>query len=323
MNFVTIADQNFVYWFEQLYRFLQVTQTNPTLHVMDISPRADNALANAAKSRSGVVVHHKDKADWIIPDWIQALDFRQLSPGFSFADEIKYWRRRLRHKLTGKAKAGWMIDKAQFVSSKRHAISLWANKPRFFRSTLNEVGDRLIYIDVDAMPVSNLEALFTQDFDLGFTTERPENLRIGREPAHILSRPVYPYRAINTGVYCARNTPATQAFFDAWIAMLDECRHDLLDQTTVAWMLLRLRDDFFQHQGEVVNVELPAGPQVRVANMSGDHFNCYNFELSDLGGVLDRAVYHFVGAHKREDKMEQLTQALDRLYEKVRREHGR
>lgn len=317
MNFITIADDKFVFWFKQLYRFLRCTQEAPRIFLIDISSTKDNELSDLARRCEGVSIRHAPSSSWYVPGWVEEIDFNYLYPDFSVADQLKYFRRRLQYLLTGRAKPAWLIDKGQFVLEKKHAISLWANKPRFFRDTLSEVGDQLVYIDVDALPVKNLGELFDREFDIGFTTERPENIRIGRESEHNLSRPIYPYRAINTGVYCARRTDATMAFFDAWIASLDEVRHDLLDQTAVAWLLLQQRPDFFEHQEETVPIRLGSGTTVNVRNLCGDIYNCHRFELAALNETLDRTVYHFVGAHKRSDKMELLKVALDQLFARV------
>lgn len=320
MNFLTLLDENHIFWFDQWHRFISATQPHPRFIVIDISLAKDNALAAHARRYAGVTVDHWPRENWETPSWIDEVDFDYFHPAFSLADQVKYLRRRLQYLFTGRAKPAWLIDKKKDVEKRRFALALWANQPRFFRKWLAELDEDLTYVDGDALPLRSLENLYDRTFDIAFTTERPENVRIGREPAHLLSRPVYPYRAINVGIYCARPTAGAMAFLDAWLAAMETIRHDLLDQTAAAWLILQGQPDFFAHQGGTLPVTLPGGQTVTVGNIPGDMYNCHSFDLTALA-TPDRAVYHFVGAHKRADKLPQLEIALDNLYARVA--HGR
>lgn len=319
MNFLTLLDENHLFWFDQWYRFLSVTQENPRFVVIDISKTRSNALAAHVQNYPNVIVDYWPRETWEIPRWVQEADFEYFHPAFSFSDKLKYLRRRLQYRLTGYAKPAWLIDKQADVARRRFALALWANQPRFFRKWLVELGGEggVTYVDGDALPLRSLKHLYNADFDVAFTTERPENVRIGREPEHMLSRPVYPYRAINVGIYCARPTPGAFAFLDAWLAAMETVRHDLLDQTAAAWLILNGCPNFFSHQGETLPITLPGGKMAMVGNISGDIYNCHSFDLSMLAPDAEQAVFHFVGAHKRADKLPQLTVALDNLYSRI------
>jgi hypothetical protein len=323
MNFLTLLDENHIFWFDQWYRFLSATQENPRFIVIDISKRKDNALSAHVRRHPMVIVDHWPRESWVTPRWVQDTDFDYFHPTFSFIDQLKYFRRRWQHRLTGRAKPAWLIDKQADVERRRFALSLWANQPRFFRKWLAELNEELTYVDGDALPLRSLKHLYEADFDIAFTTERPENVRIGREPEHVLSRPVYPYRAINVGIYCTRPTSGAFAFLDAWMATMETVKHDLLDQTAAAWLILQGCPDFFAHQGEALPVEMPDGKRVMVGNIPGDIYNCHSFELSMLAPDATQAVFHFVGAHKRSDKLPQLTVALDNLYSQITHGHGK
>jgi hypothetical protein len=317
MNFLTLLDENHLFWFDQWHRFLSATQENPRFIVIDISKNRDNALKAHAAHHADVIIDHWPRETWATPRWVKEVDFKYFHPVFSFSDQVKYLRHRLQFRLTGRSKPAWLLNKRADVEKRRFALSLWANQPRFFRKWLAELGEDLTYVDGDALALRSLKHLYEPGFDLAFTTERPENVKIGREPSHMLSRPVYPYKAINVGIYCARPTAAALAFLDAWVAAMETVRHDLLDQTAVAWLILQGQPDFFTRQDAYLPVRLPNGETVTVGNIPGDLYNCTSFDLSMVNENAAQSVFHFVGAHKRADKLPALAVALDQLYNRI------
>src|SRR4051812_11605018 len=199
IDFVCMANDAYAHWVELCVRAIERRQPGSVIHLFDISESNASALRERYASHACVRYTHFPPSQWRWPAWIDQADFDFVWPRFGLRETLKYHSRRLR-RLFGVRNENWMIDKDAHLKRVQRALRMFAQKPTIIRRALDATDNNFVFIDVDAIVLRRLDPVFDLDFDLAVTTEAPQDVFIGPEPAECTERPSYPYQAINVGV---------------------------------------------------------------------------------------------------------------------------
>ena len=298
-SFVCMSDAGFVRWLELCMAAIVRTHPGARILVFDLSAASSDAVRELVGQTPGAEHVDWDESRWPSPAWIDTSDFAFYWPDYGWRDEVKYWSRRLRARVTGRVKAGWMTDKASFVAQIRRATRRVAQKPYILRRALELAKKDLAFIDADAMVLKPLGEVFRHSFDLGVTVEQPEDVYIGPEPATMPWRPVLPVRLLNTGVVFIRDTAGAQALLDDWIEAMARVHHATAEQLALAHMLLAEIPDLVCAEHTVR--PFPAPPAHKRGDVLVLPMREYNFVHVPLDAqrMPDVHVAHFAGSRKR------------------------
>ena len=300
MDFVCMADHHYAKWLALSLASIRAAHPDARIFVFDLSP-GERAIRACCESFPAAVVVPFPQSDWRWPAWIDGTDFAFFWPRFTARESFKYWGRRLRAAISGRAKEGWMIDKRAHARKMQQFCRIVSLKPHVLGKALQLSGRDIVFIDADAVVRKPLQAVFDQAFDLGVTCEEPAEVVIGPNPAECLERPAYPIRAVNTGVVFLRNNAAARSVLADWIAEMETVRDVSAEQTALANLILRKSGGFFAAPGACSTIRAGDGAEVRVANLPMRLYNCC--KLTPGMERLPEGIYvaHFVGALKKNE----------------------
>lgn len=298
IDFACMADEGYLRWTEFCVRAIEQRQPGSRIHLFDLSERNDSALASAFRSHPSVAYAHHPPSRWRWPRWIDEAGFDFIWPNFGARETLKYWSRKVRRAL-GARNGNWMTDKAAHVRKVRHFLRLVSQKPKVMADALGATDRDLVFIDVDALVLKPLDAVFEGDFDFAVTAEDPPDVVIGPEPPECIDRPHYPYKAINVGVMFARNNAATRALIGAWTEEMEHVRHLSIEQTALANLIHRHAPGFFGAHHQARSIRLDGGA-ARVMAVPMALYNFTHIRPSDTMIPEGKFVAHFAGGRKQE-----------------------
>jgi hypothetical protein len=299
IDFACMANEGYLRWTQLCVRAIERRQPGATIHLFDLSESRDSALRAAFGTHPGVRLTHFPPAAWQWPAWIDAAGFDFIWPDFGVRESLKYYSRKLRRAL-GRDNENWMTDKAAHVKRVRHFLRLVAQKPPLIECALSATRHNLVFLDVDALVLKPLDAVFEREFDFAVTTEDPQDIVIGPEPPQCTDRPHYPYKAINVGVMFARNTPRVAPLLHAWMREMQTVRHLSIEQTALAQLIHRLDPGFFEGHFRPRTLALEGGERVSVMALPMARYNFTRIRATDSSLAGDKLVAHFAGGRKQE-----------------------
>jgi hypothetical protein len=298
IDFVCMANEAYLRWTELCIRSIERRQPSSTIHLFDLTEARDNRLRSAFATHPRVRITHFPSGEWVWPAWIDSADFDFIWPNFGMRETLKYYSRRLR-KALGVRNENWMTDKAAHVRRVRAALRLFAQKPYVIGRALAAARHDLVFIDVDAVVLKPLDAVFDFEFDFAVTAEPPQDVIVGPEPPECTDRPHYPYKAINVGVMFVRNNDRVRPLLQAWIREMETVRHLSIEQTALAHLIQRLVPDFYQQHYRPASLRLE-GALVSVMALPMNLYNFTHLRRQDALVAPDKFVAHFCGGKKQE-----------------------
>lgn len=311
LNFVFMADHKFLRWLEMSVHATIKAHPGATVYLYDLSPDS-RALAEFASLHSEIVHIPYPESHWSWPGWIDKTDFYFFWPVFPLRETLKYWSRRARVAITGRAKEDWMIDKNSFVENSKRFVKIVSLKPRVLQDALLRSTRNIVFMDADAIVLKPVCAVFTQNFDMAVTALHPDEIVIGPDPANCHRRPHYPHRAINTGVLFIRHTQAANQLLSDWIAEMESVQHGCVEQTALANLLLSQNGDCFTDHHKSYLHQTTANIQARILNLPYSSFNCTNIPLNADRIPNEVSIIHFAGGRKKESHWHEVISLLER-----------
>ncbi len=308
LDFVTYAADNYAHWIE--YWLMSASRSNPDsqLFVYDVSTKPSLAIAQLAASFSNAHVIHWPPASWQSPSWIDELDFHFFWPGFNLRDEIKSLSRRLRYRITGHKKHDWMIDKQEFVATKKLFIQFSCVKPYIIQDAMTRGSRPLAFVDADAVILNHFYGHPVPETDVAVTVVDPDQVRIGGMWEPPGPDGPLPVSVINAGVIFFNKTPGAERLLDAWIDEISRVRHGSGDQTALANLLYR-NDPKFHETMTPFRINT-GGNHVLVSALPCARFNQVRInQQNDFIMNADVSIAHFVGSWKQP----QLWQRVDEI----------
>jgi len=314
IDFVCMANEAYRHWVELCVRAIERRHPQSKIHLFDLSEARENRLRESFGSRASVSYTHFPPAGWTWPAWIDRADFDFVWPNFGLRDALKYHSRRLRMRF-GARNENWMTDKEAHLARAQRAQRMYAQKPHVIRRAAAATANPLVFIDVDAIVLRPLEAVFAREFDLAVTTEAPRDVIVGPEPPECIERPSYPWKAINVGVIFLRNSPRLGALLDAWVREMESVYHLSIEQTALANLIYRRIPDFFESHERTRQLELEGGARVSVMALP---MAIYNFTHIDRETRFpaETAVAHFAGGKKQQQHWDWVQQMISRELER-------
>jgi len=315
IDFVCMANDAYRHWVELCVRAIERRHPGSRIHLFDLSEADESSLRAGFGSRPSVSYTHFPPASWTWPAWIDRADFDFVWPNFGLRDALKYHSRRLRV-LLGASNENWMTDKQAHLLRAQRAQRMYAQKPHVIRRAAAATANPLVFIDVDAIVLRPLDAVFERQFDLAVTTEAPRDVIVGPEPAECTERPSYPWKAINVGVIFLRNSPRLGPLLDAWVREMESVYHLSIEQTALANLIYRRIPDFFESHYRTRQLELEGGARVSVMALP---MALYNFTRinRETRFAAETAVAHFAGGKKQQQHWDWVQQMISRELERA------
>ena len=299
IDFVSMADHGYAKWLSLCLPSIRAAHPGARVFVFDLSPEHPG-VREACAAHPGADAVAWPERQWRWPSWIDATDFDFFWPRFTLRESVKYWARRARAALTGRAKEDWMIDKAALVRSTQRFCRIVSQKPHVLLKALELSGRDLVFVDADAVVRKPLDAVFDGGLDLGVTCEPPEDVVVGPNPPECRERPSYPIRAINTGVIFLRDGAGARGLLQDWIAEMEAVRDVAAEQTALANLILRQAPDFFARHGNEGVLAARDGRRARARNLPVHLYNEYRLK-PEMTSLPDEArIVHFVGSLKKQ-----------------------
>jgi len=313
IDFVTLAEGNYAKWVKNWLDSASRSNPQSRLFIYDASAQPSTELiALAARFPLAQIVPWPQSC-WRWPDWVDTIDFQFCWPNFGLRDELKYWSRRLRERLTGRQSDwDWMTDKARFVARRQFIIRICSQKPYIIRDALARTDRPLAYIDADAVVLERFSAYPGGDSDFAVTVVDADQIRVGGEWEPPGPDGPLPVITINAGVMFANRTPGARRLLDTWIAEMSRVRHGAADQIALANLLYRHDREFFATMNPVLIGEASA----IVACLTCARYNQVRIPETGIGS--DVAVAHFVGSWKLNKRYH----LVDDIVHKAWRERG-
>lgn len=312
VDFVCMADFHYGKWLSLCVRAIQRYHPGSRVYVYDLTPDVDAITMCCSVFRDVIHVPYPS-SEWICPSWIDEADFHFFWPRFGIRETIKYWTRRFRYRVTGCMKEGWMIDKNMHVQKTRNFSRIISLKPHVLAHALTMSERNIIFLDVDAIVRGSLMHVFDSSFDIAITCEKPEDVVISANPPECTDRPVYPIRAVNTGVIFLKNeVPVTEFLLD-WISEMNSVYDVLPEQTALANLIFRMFPEFFsQRSSSVSSFTTRSGNVVLVKKLPVQVYNETRFDIRT--GLLPESarVLHFVGSNKQEKNWKLVCDLIER-----------
>ena len=185
------------------------------------------------------------------------------------------------------------------IEKNREREQNYAQKPFCLLDCLKRCRSRLIYLDGDAFLVNRIDALLDEDFDVGVTLRRPEEIVNKQNQCQVL----------NAGVLVFNGPPTrTEAFLRQWIRRMESTYEYLVEQTA----LTRLIEDgcpgvFDQYY----NREQLALPE-REVTVNVLPCERYNFNWIEEGVDPDTtSIVHFKGGRHDEGQFRKLLREIE------------
>lgn len=298
VDFVTFAADNYLGWLA--YWLESASRSNPDsrLFVYDVSAQPSASLRRLADQFPNTQVIPWPQSSWKSPAWVENTDFNFFWAGFNLRDEIKYLARRLRHRLTGRRKHDWMIDKRAFVASKQFFIRICCQKPHILRDAWSRSDRCVAYVDADAVVLEHIPGYPGGDSDMAVTVVDPEQVRIGQD-GDGPDGPI-PIILINAGVMFINRTPAAPQLLDTWINEMERVRHGGADQSALANLLYRHDPEFFKTLLPF-QVNTAEGTTAVVTSLPCSRYNQVRISRDSPCIDEDVAIAHFVGSWKQQE----------------------
>ena len=310
-----MANDGYLHWTELCVRAIERRQPDAKIHLFDLSESGGSLMRTRYGDHASVRYHHFPPSQWAWPAWIDRMDFEFVWPRFGVRDSLKYHSRRLRM-LLGARNENWMTDKKAHARRAQLALRLFAQKPYVIQRALSVTKENFAFIDVDAIVLKPLDAVFDLDFEFAVTTEAPSDVIIGPEPAECAERPSYPYIAVNVGVMFVRNCETVKPFLDAWIREMDAVHHLSIEQTALANLIHRLAPDFYAAHYRKRELDLGGGSRLTLMALPMDDYNFTRIRQTDTVLAPGKSVAHFCGGKKQQQHWEwvqkMIADALDR-----------
>jgi hypothetical protein len=299
IDFICMANEGYARWVELCVRAIEERQPGSAIYLYDLSESDDSALRRSFSGRAAVRYTHSPPREWAAPAWVDQMDFEFIWPLWDLRETVKFYSRKLRT-LLGARNENWMLDKKAHTERTRRTLRLYAQKPHVIARTLAASPNNLVFIDVDAIVLKRLDAVFDLDFDMALTAEAPKDVVVGPWPPQCTERPSYPHIAINVGVMFVRHSPRMPALLDAWIREMETVHHLSIEQTALAQLIYRLAPQFYEEHYRAQVLELEGGARASVMALPMPRYNFLKMRDSDRGFGPEVHVAHFAGGKKQE-----------------------
>lgn len=236
-NFFYVLDDAFAGFLELGLRAIRCFHPEARVVAYDVGQEPSARLRALAQTDGRLTVVPWPERRWMRTAWADGVDFGYFHPRWSLRDEIKYRSRRLRKRLTGKARDAWIIDKAAWLAQQRRKIRIWAQKAACAKDLLDGNPGDWIFLDADAVPWRPLGPVFDEDFDVALTLRRLADVKVGIDPGVRMERPL-PYHAVNAGVMFLRGNQASRRFLDLWCGAMERIPYHMIEQTALSVLCL-------------------------------------------------------------------------------------
>jgi hypothetical protein len=175
---------------------------------------------------------------------------------------------------------------------------LLAQKPFCMLDCLRRANGRMVFLDGDAFLTRDVHGILSEDFDVGVTLRRLNEVRDGKNNCQVL----------NSGViFFNGSSNKTQDFIEAWIEQMRDTREYLIEQTALTRLISqsnpRIFDGYFNQ--EVVSYE---GTDIRVRTLPCDQ---YNFNWIEEGVNPEKTkIVHFKGGRHSDERFQNLLKEI-------------
>jgi hypothetical protein len=182
------------------------------------------------------------------------------------------------------------------IEEARQREQNYAQKPFCLLDCLERCQSRLVYLDGDAFLVSRIDDLLKEDFDVGVTLRRPDEIVNERNRCQVL----------NAGVLFFNGTVArTEAFLNGWIQRMNSTYEYLAEQTALTRMIEEACPGIFESYYNRGVIEL----QDKQASVLVLPCEQYNFNWIEEGIDSEKiSIVHFKGGRHSTSRFRRLLQ---------------
>jgi len=184
------------------------------------------------------------------------------------------------------------------IEEARQREQNYAQKPFCLLDCLERCQSRLVYLDGDAFLVSRIDDLLQDDFDVGVTLRRPDEIVNERNRCQVL----------NAGVLFFNGTvDRTEAFLSGWIRRMNSTYEYLAEQTALTRIIEEACPGIFESCYNRGVIEL----QQKRASVVVLPCERYNFNWIEEGVDTEKtSIVHFKGGRHSDERFKELLQEV-------------
>lgn len=182
-----------------------------------------------------------------------------------------------------------------------HQTKEWllAQKPFCMLDCLRRANGKVVFLDGDAFLTGGISDILSEDFDVGVTLRRMDEIRDGRNNCQVL----------NSGVIFFNGSPSdNQAFVEAWIEQMKNTREYLIEQTSLTRLINRSNPQIFKNYFNR-GVVSQQGTDIQILTLPCDKYN-FNWIEEGINSEVTKIV-HFKGGRHSDGRFQNLLQDLE------------
>lgn len=275
---------------------------------MDILTAGDSNYAYTMKKASEAVERHHPDATYYVYDWglseddRQDLERRSNTVVVDWEIRSKTLRERIAIRMSNVDNlASNPVKNRLFKQNgfrERHFRQwqkyLMRQKPLCIRDALERSGDRITFLDADAVLLDNIDDLFEEhDFDVGLTMREKDDLPDSGDAQGLGVPP------INAGVlFFDLDSDEGAAFVDRWLAEMDRNDFLLEEQVAIATIAQESNPEIFSDYYRTGSLSV-GGHELRFISLPCATYNYYNY---DAGISDEQKIVHFKGYDHTEQR---------------------
>jgi hypothetical protein len=175
---------------------------------------------------------------------------------------------------------------------------LLAQKPFCMLDCLRRTSGRMVFLDGDAFLTGDIHGILGEDFDVGVTLRRMDEVRDGRNNCQVL----------NSGViFFNGSSNKIQNFVEAWIEQMRDTREYLIEQTALTRLIAQSNPQIFDgyfNQGVASCKEV----DIQICTLPCDRYN-FNWIEEGVNPETTKIV-HFKGKRHSKEKFQNMLQKI-------------
>ena len=172
-------------------------------------------------------------------------------------------------------------------------------KPFCMLDCAKRIKGKLVFLDADALLLSSIDRILEEDFNIGVTLRRPNEICLKKNKC----------AALNSGVIFFNSAESKTIYFlEKWIERMN-CTHELLiEQTALTRMIENFDRKVFESYGSTVLFRNDKGDFINVRVLPCDE---YNYNWIEMGVDYDSVkIAHFKGERHNKKGLKQVDSVL-------------
>jgi len=286
ISFVIASDENFADWIPISIEQIRKFYPKAIVWLIDLESHGCEKIKAISKA-SGLRYVFWDinsKKNW--PQIVEHQTIKTI-PQKAYGIGVP-WKTKLINKyILGNPK--YHLNDLEKINDYQKLLKIYCQKPFFIQHVRERQKGKIVFLDADAFLINSISYVFDNEFDIGVTIRRKDELDFSIENCQIL----------NSGViFLGENEFKTMRFLKDWAENVKISKEVYcIEQTVLSRMLYRSIDEAYIDNGFERLIQLSDSSEAKVRSFPCEELN-FNWLIEDIDNEKVRVLHFKGGRHQ-------------------------